>query len=67
MTYQWQEHDGIISVLIDGKLVEPFQYIVAKSPPPWTVGDLYGQHQDFDTEDAAKLALILKLTNPHEL
>lgn len=61
MSYQWQEHDGIISVLIDGKLPEPFQYIVAKSPPPWTVDNLWGQPQHFETEEAAKLALILKL------
>lgn len=61
MTYHWQEHDGIISLIIDGKLPVPFQYIVAVDPPPWRVDCIDGQGLEFETEDAAKLALILSL------
>lgn len=61
MSYNWQEHDGLISVLVDGQLPDPFMYIIAENPPPWRVQNVDGTMHDFDSEEAAKLALLLKL------
>ena len=61
MSVHWQKHDGIISVLVDDKLPDPFTYIVAENPPPWRVQCYDGTMTDFDNEEAAKLALLLSL------
>jgi len=62
MTYDFQEHDGLISVVINGKLPEPFMYIDAKAPPPWYVEPVHGERVGpFESLDAAKAALILAL------
>ncbi len=69
MAVEWVEHDGVISVTVDGRLPKPFLYILAGNPPPWYVEPLGTGHdkQPFDTLDAAKFALLLSLKgNDHE-
>lgn len=62
MSFIYQEHDGLISVLVDGKLPEPFLYIDARSPPPWYVEPIAGKRLGpFDSLAAAQAALILNL------
>lgn len=61
MSWNFQEHDGLISVVIDGKLPVPFMYIDAKHPPPWYVEPISGKRIAFKSLSAAKAALILAL------
>lgn len=62
MSFIFQEHDGLISVLVDGKLPEPFMYIDAKHPPPWSVEPIHGKRMGpFWSLTAAKAALIFAL------
>ena len=62
MSFEFEEHDGLISITINGKLPTPFVYIDAKAPPPWFVEPLRGGRVGpFWTLDAAKAALILAL------
>jgi len=60
MSYRYQEHDGLISVMIDGQLPTPFMYIDARNPPPWWVEPIEGKRLGpFDSLVAAQAALIL--------
>lgn len=62
MSYIFQEYDGLITVVLDGKLPEPFLYIDAKNPPPWFVEPVEGKRLGpFWSLTAAKAALILSL------
>lgn len=66
MAYIFQEHDGLITVVLDGKLPEPFMYIDAKNPPPWWVEPVEGKRVGpFHSLEAAKAALILSLGELH--
>ncbi len=56
---EWHNNDGIITCIVDGQIPVPFKYIVAKSPPPYIVEPLDGETLEFETEEAAKLALLL--------
>ena len=62
MSYFYQEHDGLITVMVDGKIPVPFMYIDAKAPPPWWVEPIMGKRLGpFKSLAAAKAALILAL------
>jgi hypothetical protein len=56
---EWHNNDGIITCLIDGEIPQPFRYIVAKAPPPYIVEPIDGTSLEFDTEEAAKMAILL--------
>ena len=57
---EWYEHDGLITCAPDGKMTDPFMYIVAKNPPPWKVENLDGTMGEFDSLEAAQLALLIR-------
>lgn len=62
MSYTFYGHEGLVSVLVDGNLAEPFMYIDAKDPPPWWVEPVGGARLGpFPTLEAAKVALIFNL------
>jgi hypothetical protein len=65
MSYIFQEHDGLITVILDGKLPEPFMYINARSAPPWLVEPISGKSLAFESLEAAKAALILNMEERH--
>lgn len=59
MSVSWI-HDGkLIGVLVDGQLSSPFMYIVADAPPPWRVEAIDGPMMEFDSLEAAQLAVLL--------
>lgn len=66
MTIDWQEHDGLIGVMMDGQLSDPFMYIVAKNPPPWIVEKFDGTTQAFDSLEAAQLAILIGQKGGHD-
>ena len=62
LSFIYQEHDGLISVLANGKLPEPFLYIDARGAPPYWVEPIKGKRLGpFDSLAAAQAALILNL------
>lgn len=61
MTVEWYEHDGLITCVDGGKMIEPFMYIVAENPPPWKVENLDGTMGEFDSLEAAQLSLMIRL------
>ncbi len=63
MGYDWQEHDGLMTVMIDGKMPLPLAYIVTRDAPPWLVEPLRGETREFDSLEAAQLALILSFNS----
>lgn len=63
----FNEDDGLISAIIDGKLPVPFMFIDAKSAPPWWVEPICGDHiGPFDSVEAAQNALVMYLTPSNE-
>jgi hypothetical protein len=61
MSYEFQEHEGLVSVVVDGALPKPFMYIDTNGAPPYRVEPLHGETQEFDTYEAAQAALIFAL------
>lgn len=59
MSYQFHENEGLITVLINGQIPHPFMYIDARKPPPWTVEPVNGGSREFDSLEAAKMALVM--------
>lgn len=57
----WYEHNGVITCTPDGRIPDPFMYILAENPPPWKVENLDGTLAEFDSLEAAQLSLIIRL------
>ena len=65
MTYQFNENEGLITVLINGQIPQPFMYIDARHPPPWFVEPIEGESRPFDSLEAAKMALVMAVQGAH--
>lgn len=62
MSYSFTENDGLITVIINGKLPTPFMYIDARNPPPWWVEPVGGARVGpFQSLEAAKFGLLMAL------
>lgn len=62
MSYVFSENDGLITVIINGKLPTPFMYIDARNPPPWWVEPVGDERVGpFHSLEAAKFGLLMAL------
>lgn len=61
MAYIFQEHDGLVSVVVDGKLPDPFMYIDTRGAPPYKLEPVGGTTIELETFEAAKAALIMNM------
>ncbi len=62
MTYRFIENEGLITVIINGKLPTPFMYIDARTSPPWWVEPVGAARVGpFQTLEAAKFGLLMAL------
>ena len=65
MGYEFQTHEGLVSVVVDGALPKPFMYINTIGAPPYLLEPLHGETLEFDSLEAAQAALILALEHRH--
>lgn len=66
MSYEFYANEGLITVLINGQIPQPFMYIDARKPPPWVVEPVEGESVECQSLEAAKMALIMAVSSRGE-
>lgn len=60
MSTRWEDHDGLMMLYDDNVKNFPIMYIITKDAPPWKIEMFDGTVGEFDTLEAAQLALIIR-------